>query len=166
MCDKWNAEGVKGALWNWLLQEGFFAMVRVVHEDAIASSYFRLCLLFLTVIFSALFCSMCWPWQKYCHHQWRRKQVFCIMGNRFWDSYGSQCCQLSNLTVWTSPRRKRVQIKIMQIHVGLRLLRANVWSQEKELEFWKGILHTMGIQPGTTAGWGEVDYSPVSHKNV
>lgn len=39
-----------------------------------------------------------------------------------------------DLTVSTIPRKKRVRIRVMLIHLGLRLLQATVQSQEKEME--------------------------------
>lgn len=38
------------------------------------------------------------------------------------------------LTGWTVPGKKRVRIRVMVIHLGLRLLQANVQLQKKEME--------------------------------
>ena len=40
----------------------------------------------------------------------------------------------SNLTVWTNPWRKRVEMGAMQIQLDLRLFQVNVWSQEKQMD--------------------------------
>ena len=94
----------------------------VAHEDEAASYIW----VFFTEMFSAYNWNTYWLWQKHCHHHHHlRGKCF---GFFFWIKNSKI------LPEWTDPRRKKVRMRAMPLHLGFRLLVANVWSQEKEID--------------------------------
>lgn len=149
MRDKWNVEGVKGALWNWLLQEVFFLLWLgwcMKMQQLVATSDYA-CFFWLS-FFLPYCCSMCRPWKKYCHHQWRRKCVFWIKSSSLWDNPNPQHLLTIQPDQLKNPRENKSHANPAN---GQKLV-SNTTSRIKLVDC------VLSWQRRTTAGRGVVDH--------